>query len=168
MSIDPPVLPMPSIVGSLLQLSECVCTMLANEGAGETCWCGLHPGASASWEYCGECGTDTCGMGYVRAGTIFPYDAFPTAVVDERCARPLALAVEVGALRCFPTPQDGNLVPPAVMAEVTIRQALDARALYLALQCCGLDLAVESYQPSGPAGGCVGGLWIAYLPLDVF
>jgi len=53
------------------------------------------------------------------------------------------------------------------MTDVTIKQALDARALYLALQCCGLDLAVESYRPVGPAGGCVGGFWTAYFPLDM-
>jgi hypothetical protein len=43
---------------------------------------------------------------------------------------------------------------------------LDAAALHSAIKCCGLDAAIETYQPIGPEGGCVGGLWRAYLPLN--
>jgi len=63
--IDPPV-QVPSIVESLLALSDCVCELLVTHGAGSTCWCGLYPGAAVSWEYCGECQSGACGMGYVR------------------------------------------------------------------------------------------------------
>ena len=49
------------------------------------------------------------------------------------------------------------------MTEVAIDQAVDARAMHTASSCCGLDVAVEAYVPLGPLGGCVGGVWSAYL-----
>lgn len=157
---------MPSIVLALDALAACVCEMLATEGAGPTCWCGMYPGADVSWEYCGECSGGKCGMGYVRMGGVFPYATFPLAVVDDRCVKPLAWAIEVGALRCLTIPEDGSIASPAEMAEVTIKQMLDATALYKAIKCCGLEIAVEAYRPSGPAGGCVGGSWIAYAAVN--
>jgi hypothetical protein len=158
-----PELPTPSIASKLLDLTDCVCAQLEINGAGRTCWCGLYPGASASWDYCGECGGDICGMGYVRLAGIFPYETFPVQVLDDRCVKPLAWAIEVGALRCFPTSEDGELISPQAMAEVSIRQVLDANALYVAMKCCELELAVGGYIPVGPAGGCVGGYWNGFV-----
>jgi len=49
---------------------------------------------------------------------------------------------------------------------VTLNQMADAEAIYRALLCCDApQIAVERYQPIGPAGGCVGGFWVAYLGL---
>jgi hypothetical protein len=157
----PPVV-VPELAVSLIALADCVCELLGTEGAGPTCWCGLYPGAAVSWDYCGECDDGACGMGYVRLAGGFPYDSFPTPVIDDRCAKPLAWAVEVGALRCFPQPADGELPSPAALAEVAIDQALDAAALFKAIRCCDLELAVEVYRPVGPEGMCVGGFWTAY------
>ena len=79
------------------------------------------------------------------------------------CERPLAWAIEVGSLRCFPQPEDGGIVSPEDMTEVAVNQYLDGRALHDAIHCCGLTTALETYVPVGPAGGCVGGFWQAYL-----
>ena len=150
---------------TLLNLIDCVCTELAASGAGPTCWCGLYPGAQVSWEGCGECNTGACGMGYVRLIGGFPYDVFPTPTIDDRCAKPLAFALEVGALRCLP--HGDGLLDPAATAETVIDQMADARALYNAIKCCpGPRLGVQNYIPVGPQGGCVGGYWTAYAPLD--
>lgn len=154
----------PPVALALLELTDCVCAQLSAVGAGPTCWCGLYPGAAVSWEYCGgECSAGVCGMGYVRLAGVFPYDAFPVPAVDDRCVRPLAWGVEVGALRCVPTPSDGTVIDAATMNEVAVAQVLDAYALYQAVKCCGLEMSVERYFPVGPLGGCVGGFWIAYV-----
>jgi hypothetical protein len=155
----------PAVALALIDLADCVCAELAETGAGPTCWCGLYPGAAVSWEYCNECSGGTCGMGYVRAAGVFPYDSFPIPVIDDRCVRPLAWSVEVGALRCIPTPGDGELPSPTVMAEVALAQVMDAQALYRAVKCCGMEVSVERYFPVGPQGGCIGGFWMAYLGL---
>jgi hypothetical protein len=160
---NPIAIPPPKIIFALADLAECVCALLANEGAGPTCWCGLYPGQAISWEYCTECGRDQCGMGYVRLAGVSAYDSFPNPTIDDRCAKPLAWGVEVGALRCVPQQSDGSIIPPDLMAEVAIGQVLDAAALRTAIKCCGFDAALGAWLPIGPAGGCVGGYWMAFL-----
>lgn len=155
-----------NVIAALADLADCVCAELATTGAGPTCWCGLYPGQAVSWDYCGECSGDRCGMGYVRLASVFPYETFPQQIIDDRCRRPLAWAMEVGALRCLPQPSDGGLASPEEMSSVTISQVLDASALHRAIKCCGLSVGVQSYLPVGPMGGCVGGYWLAYLALD--
>lgn len=155
-----------NVIGALADLADCVCTELAASGGGETCWCGLYPGALVSWDYCGECSAGRCGMGYVRLAEVFPYTVFPQQELDLRCTRPLAWTVEVGALRCLPQPPDGSPLDPVAMADIAVIQALDASALYRAVKCCGTEAAVEVYQPVGPQGGCVGGFWRAYLAVE--
>jgi hypothetical protein len=105
-------------------------------------------------------------MGYVRLAGVFPYSTFPEPLMDLRCTRPLAWAVEVGALRCVPQPSDGTVLDPIAMGEVAIIQVLDASALHRAVKCCGYDVAIETYIPVGPSGGCVGGFWRAFLAVD--
>jgi hypothetical protein len=156
----------PRIAAALIDLADCVCNQLAVNGAGPTCWCGLYPGAAVSWEYCGECGSGTCGMGYVRLTGVFPYEVFPVPTVDFHCAKPIAYSIEVGALRCVPQPSDGHIIEPVAMAEIVLAQVLDAQALLDGIRCCELEVAAERYQPVGPDGGCVGGFWTAYLAID--
>lgn len=154
------------VLNALGELSEAVCHELTTTGAGPPCWCGLYPGAAVSWEYCGDCGGGTCGMGYTRLVSVFPYSTFPVQLVDFQCTMPLAWSVEVGALRCIGQPADGGILTPNDMAFVAVDQVLDAQALYRALKCYSYITAVEGYQPVGPSGGCVGGFWRAHLALD--
>jgi len=161
---EPIAITPPPIALMLADLAACVCGALANEGAGPTCWCGLYPGAQVSWDYCGACDGDKCGMGWVQLATIFPYNTFPVGVIDLRCASPLAWGIRVGALRCIPTPDDGELPSPEDMANAALMQYLDAKALHTAIKCCtGITASIETYVPVGPDGGCVGGYWTAYL-----
>lgn len=161
-------LPTPPLVAlALTELVDCVCEQLKVNGAGDTCWCGLLPGAIPGFDYCaGECANDVCGMGWVRLVSVFPYSIFPVPVTDDRCALPLAWAVEVGAVRCMPLTEDGSPLSAQLMTEVALNQIFDARALHAAMKCCDLSIAAELYTPYGPEGGCVGGWWTAYLPLD--
>jgi hypothetical protein len=165
--VDPRQITIPPqlVAMQMMELKNCVCEALAEFGGGELCWCGLYPGQQVSWEYCGECAGDVCGMAYVRLAGVFPYDVFPEAVIDQRCVRPLAWEIEVGALRCIPQRPDGEPLDQRSMNEVALHQINDAYAIYWAMRCCGIELAVGSYVPVGPEGGCVGGFWTAFLPI---
>lgn len=159
----PIALPLPESVGHLLNLVDCVCTLLETQGAGKTCWCGLYPGSEVSHEYCTECSDDVCGMGYVRLSLGSPYEIFPAPAIDDRCSLPLMWGVEVGALRCFPSEPDGSTIDPSTSAEVALKQILDARALRAAIKCCSGKWGLGAWTPYGPLGGCVGGYWTAFL-----
>lgn len=159
-------MPVPAAINAIIELTECMCELLALEGAGPTCWCGLYPGAAVSWEYCTACDGDTCGMGYVRLAMVSPYQVFPSPAVDDKCVLPTMWALEVGALRCMPTPHDGEVLDVGSMAEVAIGQMLDARALRKAIKCCVPDLGLGLWSPAGPNGACVGGYWAAFLDMD--
>lgn len=163
---EPSGLVLPPAAPVILDLVECVCDRLTAEGAGRPCWCGLLPGLEVSWDYCAECDNGTCGMGWVRLASVFPYNVFPIQSLEVGCALPLAWAVEVGALRCMPT-SDGMLPDPSITAEAAAAQYADAYALYRALMCCNAPLvAAGIYTPTGPQGGCVGGFWTAWLSAD--
>lgn len=153
-----------SVALALADLGDCVCAELATTGAGPLCWCGLAPGAAVAWDHCGDCDNDVCGIAWVRLDQMYPSTQFPTPIVEMRCRSPLAYRIEVGAIRCMPVAVDGGSLPPERLAEVTIAQVADAAAMYRAMQCCeAVRVAPEIYTPRGPQGGCVGGLWTAYL-----
>jgi hypothetical protein len=146
----------------LVELSECVCTKLAETGR-PVCWCGVLPGLEVGWDYCtGSC-DDACGMGWVRTAGINPYQTFPIPEIDNKCRMPLGFAIEIGAMRCWPVPSDGEPVDPETATQIALNQVADAQALYEAIKCCGIEIAVQQYVPSGPQAGCVGGYWLAFM-----
>lgn len=166
MALVPPPPITQAVVVALAELGDCVCAELTQTGGGEPCWCGLYPGQQVAWESCGECSGGRCGMGYVRVAGVFPSESFPVAAIDRRCTLPLVWAIEVGALRCFPYTSDGDAPPPTEMADAAVVQILDASALHRAIKCCSVEVAVQSYTPVGPMGGCVGGYWTAFLAVE--
>ena len=146
------------------ELTRCVCRNLEGQGAGPTCWCGMIvSGDGATWDFCGECAGDTCGMGYVRLVSIFPYTTFPQPTPGV-CASEMGLTLEVGALRCLPIAVESGLPPsPEEIEESTLGVIADMHALQQAIMCCDLpgDPLVEigTWMAQGPRGGCVGGAW---------
>jgi len=164
---DPPVIIPAPILPLLFALSDCVCTELTETGAGPTCWCGIYPGAQVSLEFCSECGNDKCGMGWIRVAFANPSETFPQAIVDPTCRKPLAYQIEVGAARCLPISADGELQTVEQMNMAAAEQMQDAWALFRAIMCCGApSVAVQQWQPIGPAGGCLGGVWTAWIGTD--
>lgn len=148
------------------RLVKCVCSNLSNRGAGDTCWCGIWPGDNVSWEYCGECKHGVCGMGYVKVDSVFPSTTGTTKANGGTCYTPLAVTVQVGALRCIPVPSTGEIPDPDTMRDVAADQFADMLALQYAIACCGLDTHVlNAYTPLGPQGACVGGEWTIVMPL---
>ena len=157
----------PQVAIALADLGDCVCAELAATGAGETCWCGLYPGAGPpAWEGCGDCGNDVCGMAWVRLDQSYPSETFPVPIVQVQCQLPLAYRIEIGVVRCMPTMPDGSGATPTMLAEVVLGQMVDAAAIHRAMLCCeNVRVAPETYVPRGPLGGCVGGAWTAYLEI---
>lgn len=161
--LDPLLTP---LAAPIIDLVTCVCNELQTTGAGPVCWCGLWPGGLVSWEYCSDCGNDACGMAWVRVAGANPYEVFPTVAIDDRCTLPIAVTIELGALRCLPQPADGEILSETAMAEVTLGQLADMWALRRSVICCRADFGLGVYTPVGPAGGCIGGVWTAYVGLD--
>lgn len=155
-----------TLASKVAELVECVCTYLSTEGGGKPCWCGFYPGSEVSWDYCGSCSGDTCGMGYVRIVDSYQSSNFPNQETDPvRCQSPLAVQLAVGALRCMPMNEDGSLPTEAVMWEVGLAVMADMTAMLQAIDCCVDDYALGAYEPQGPQGGCVGGQWTMWISL---
>jgi hypothetical protein len=154
------------ILQILSDLHACVCEAVATDGQGPVCWCGIWPGETVSWDFCGaECSSDACGMAWVRAGIAAPFDTFPVAVLDPNCDKPLFYEIEVGILRCLPVmDEDGSLPSPEAITEAALGLAIDQMALHRAIRCCELtSKVVANWRPVGPQGGCVGGFWTLYV-----
>jgi hypothetical protein len=152
----------------IADLTECLCALLASEGAGPTCFCGLVPGEAPAWDYCGECAGDNCGMGFIVVQSVFPSTTFPGAVEFSKCDAPLAAGLQVGALRCVPTlGEQGELPDETDQRESGLALIADMGAIHKAIACCGIkQYALGSYVPLGPTGGCAGGAWELTVGLD--
>jgi hypothetical protein len=151
-------------------ITECVCVALAKQGGGPTCWCGLFPGTEVSWDYCGECSSGACGMGYVRLISVYESQQFPQQdPLPSNCGAPLVAELAVGALRCIPVAdRDGSLPDEAALLEAGLATFADMAAIRSAVQCCDLgdrEFALGTYLPLGARGGCVGGEWTVWVAL---
>lgn len=151
---------------ALMELTTCLCAEVANAGLPELCFCGLVPGDTVAWDYIGDTGQ---GMAWVRLMNIYPSAAFPAvdSTLRSSCASPLAAQVEMGILRCAPSP-DSDGTPPSMAAqwEATRLQLADMAAMYAAVRCCydrQENMVLGQYNPAGPEGGVVGGTWQVWL-----
>jgi hypothetical protein len=159
----------PTWIGNrLVDLAACVCDALAERGAGVPCWCGIVPGAEASWVGCTECDSGRCGSAWVRLDGVWPYVSFPNPEVGLTCAATMGYTVEVGVVRCMPLNDDGSPLDTAESLDVALAGAADMQALLYAISCCFGDVlhTVDSWVPVGPQGGCVGGYWTLSLARD--
>lgn len=148
-------------------LVGCLCDELATTPGGAPCWCGTVPGQLVAMD-CG-CDTDGCGMGYVRLDAMFPSRTFPTPdLAAANCAAPLAARFMVGCFRCVPVMDEAGHAPSETeQAAATGVLYADMAAIYTAIRCCvgdvlhlgWSDVAVGTWQPIGPTGGCAGGQW---------
>lgn len=151
----------------LTDLLGCLCTEV--NAIQPVCDCSILPGNEVAWDYCGEC-TDEgkCGQAWVRMVRVFPWSVWPEPSVDANCTLPLAMEVELGVVRCLPTLSEGGDLPPIGDIESSsMLQVADMWAMYRAVTCCSASLKTAfNYDAVGPLGGCVGGVWSAYLSLE--
>lgn len=142
-------------------LSECLCTELtAAELLPSGCFCGVLPGAQASWDY-------STGMAWVRLVNAFPSASFPTQDQTLRgsCTSPLAAELEIGVLHCAPPISSTGIFPTQDQQfEAARQQVATMAAVRRAILCCGVGtLFLGDYTPLGPDGGLVGGAWQVWV-----
>ncbi len=143
-------------------LAACVVELRADGTDGNLCATTKYPGESAPLDYA-ECG----GMLWVRLVSASPTTQFPNPEGrPNACAQTLAFNLEVGLLRPSPIPEnimgDFQLPSDEEHAEATDRQMDDMQAVHRGLLRASKDIdmmLIGSYQPVGPIGGTVGGMW---------
>lgn len=156
---------MPASAGSLVELAQCVCDTVVSDGAGRLCWCGVYPGGVPTWDYCGECSGDACGIGYVSVVRIEPYRTFGVPEPVSGCATALQAVVKVGVIRCLPVVAEG-LPDPEDMSDTALNMHMDAYAIRRAIACCYPgDAVLRAYTALPAQGGCVGGEWECVIDL---
>lgn len=156
---------MAGVLDTLQQIAACVVAQFEEDGLPAPCFAGLLPGDAVAHDYSQTCTDDGDGMLWVRLAAAYPATA--TGVVDEtvgNCGKSLGLDVEVGVIRRAALPDDqGDPPSEAEQAAVVEQQIKDMLAVKKALKCCvalkGMDHRLLPYQPVGPGGDVVGGLW---------
>lgn len=134
------------------------------------CFLAIVPGDQVVADHCG-CGTHGCGMGWVRLVRVFHSTRFPapdTAPVNLSVRAPLAMAVEVGVMRCQPVMTGTQMPTAAQQINATLDQVADMQAVHDAIACCPEVSArtnvIAGYLPLS-GGGCGGGAWTVTVQL---
>lgn len=119
---------------------------------------------------CGDDEEDWCAQAWVRVTDITPtpspkgWDNTPgggDGSCEGACGMMWKIGLEVGVLRCYEIPEDGE-APSATQAMATAMQAMiDSTAIFGAAMNCEVwdSIDVGSWQPEGPLGGQYGGYW---------
>lgn len=145
-------------------LADCLCAQIESDGLPGVCFCGVVPGEAAAADYFGNC-KGVCGMAWVRLSSMYPATSVGVADISiGNCNKELGLELEVGIMRCFVLSDErGNPPSAEAIKEATSLQVLDAECMVRAVACCDAisrrDFRLSLYQPLGPEGGVVGGIW---------
>lgn len=163
---DPLVMPLAR------ELLDCYAIELA-EVPEPPAYVGLRPGTvvdhllSTTQDECCE------GLGWVRPASFFPSsETFPAqdATPLKTGTRAWAVTLEMGIVRCSPTP-DAQAIPTNDQWDVVVQAVMDASAAMRRAICCFIDAKQSRrgrvlpglWQPVAVQGGCVGGV----LPVTV-
>lgn len=135
---------------------------------------GLRPGTVV--DFLMSMSDDECcsGLAWVRPGGFFPSSGvFPNqdTVAQKQGTRAWAVTLEMGYVRCAPTP-DANSIPANEEWDEVTQAVMDAGAAMRRAICCFIDaephiraqrVLPDQWQPVAVQGGCVGG----FLPVTV-
>ena len=153
-----------TIAARLQELADCLCAQIAQDGLPDLCFCGVVPGEAAAADYISD-SCKHCAMAWVRLVSIYPSAGVGVAdVTIGNCSKELGYDVEIGVMRCYALGDaHGNPPAPADVREAAALAALDAESMFKAVACCpaisSKDYVMGNYQPLGPEGGVVGGVW---------
>ena len=146
-----------------------VITELREVGRGDPCITALMPGLEVPLDYCmtGEC---DAGMVWARLVGITPQAQ--TDATGIPCAGDIDAQVEVAVIGPAPPVREAgdSLILPTSEdhTSATQRQLQEMQAMYKVITCTqfpGGRGQVTAYGPIGPQGTCVGGAWLATIPL---
>jgi hypothetical protein len=153
------------LIDAMEKLVELVKAELTTVSDDELCMATVFPGEQVPFDYGAE---STCkGQLAVRLTTAFPSTSFPNPDLSaNNCRTIMAYPLELTLVRKAPslTTRNGRpILPTAAEHEAaTRRQVQDMEAMYLAMRKLSKfveDIVVGTYQPVGPDGGLVGGIW---------
>lgn len=148
-------------------LAACLCGEVCESDLPGVCFCGVLPGSSVALDYVNSCTDATCGMAWVRLVSATPGGLSSDLLTQtNNCETGLRLNVEVGIVRCSPSPDDEGNPPSAEdMLAATELQIDDMMLMRRAITCCvdSHDYLLGSYSPFGPEGGAVGGFWTVQI-----
>lgn len=163
---DPLVMPL------VEELLECYETELAKmeDPPGSI---GVRPGTNV--DFLMSMSDDECcsGLAWVRPETFFPSSGpFPTqdTVAQKQGARGWAVVLEMGFVRCAPTPDEHSIPTNEEWLSVT-QSVMDAAAAMRRALCCmagkspgrAQQVLAGQWRPVAVEGGCVGGV----LPITI-
>lgn len=98
-------------------------------------------------------------VGYDEKG----FDANPAAdgSCEGACGGTFRFGLEVGVLRCYPPPAEGEAPTATDVLSYAMQSMIDMSALYQAAMQCEVweSISVGQWQPEGPFGGQYGGFW---------
>lgn len=138
-------------------LAACICQNV--EGADGFCFCGVMPGDS--WYDMTTPGEDT-GQAWVRLANMYPATNFGEPDTSlSNCTKGTGIELEIGVIRCFEIPDNGENPSQELLLELLDKQVIDAGALRTAVECCEHfeDYSLGVWSPIGPLGGIYGGVW---------
>lgn len=153
-----------TIASRLQELADCLCAQVTTDGLPGLCFCGVVPGEAAAADYISD-SCDDCGMAWVRLVSVYPSAGVGIAdTTIGNCSKELGFDVEIGIMRCYVVGDGrGNPTPPEEVREAAALAALDAETMWRAVACCpaitSKEYVMGQYQPLGPEGGVVGGVW---------
>lgn len=143
----------------MTRMRDCLCETLEERGLMPgNCFCSIVPGQQATWDY-------SNGMAWVRLNSVVPSAIFPAqSFALNNCGTTLAAELEIGVLQCTPSPSASGAPPDDDQQFESARlQVATMAAMRDAILCCAdgsdLDLILGGYEPQGPNGGLVGGVW---------
>jgi hypothetical protein len=153
-----------SILSVMTDITACLIAQFETDGRPPFCFAGLLPGDAIAHDYTKSC-DDADGMLWVRFASGYPATA--VGLQDDstnNCAKSLGYDLEVGFLRGAPLPDDQGNPPTVEEQQASVEQQLaDMLTARKALKCCvplkSMEYRLGGFQPFGPMGGVVGGLW---------
>lgn len=146
-------------------IADCLCRQIERSPVPGVCFCGVVPGDGVVTDFAGNCKDANQGMAWVRQTLLYP--ASGVNVVNEtvgNCGSGAGMDIEIGMIRPAAT-VDAYGNPPTADQYRALSQLVndDAMVMWRALACCDtltdLDYILGTYQPFGPMGGVVGGVW---------
>lgn len=164
-----PIVGDPLVMPLARELLACYEEELAKLGDNAPASVGLRPGTVV--DFLMSMSDDECcsGLGWVRPAGFYPSSAgFPTqdTQAQKQGTRAWAVTLEMGIVRCAPTPGPEAIPSNAEWDDVT-QAVMDAGAAMRRAICCWIDLDPVNrkqrilpgqWQPVAVQGGCVGGV----------
>jgi hypothetical protein len=169
-----PIVGDPLVMPLARELLACYEAELAKLGDNAPAYIGLRPGTVV--DFLLSTTDDECcaGLAWVRPASFFPSSAaFPNqdTVAQKQGTRAWAVTLEMGIVRCAPTP-DENSIPSNDQWDDVTQAVMDASAAMRRAICCWIDMdpvrrkqkiIPGTWQPVAVQGGCVGGI----LPVTI-